>query len=155
MDDISLYFTAATGDDVTASASGELFTQSIPLLSARNISIAKGKLYVVATVMQALVGGGDSVDLDLITTSDAALSQNLTVITQAIVSFPAASAVGTKLFALVPESTYNSSTFLAENLYLGLRAYARGSGAPSQGLIKACLSLEPAIKHIYASATQV
>jgi hypothetical protein len=155
MEDVSLYFTAQTGDDVTQSASGENFTQSIPLGIARNIAVGSKKLYLEAIVKEALVGAGDTVDIDLFTSSDSAGTQNVTVISQAIVSFPAASAAGSRLFAAVPEQIYNSTSFLEENLYLCAMAYARGSGAPSQGLVTCLLTLEPGIPHIYPTNTLV
>ena len=154
-EDSNLFFTAQGGDDVTANAAGELFTASIPLGVVRNIAVGSHKLYLQAIVMQALVGAGDSVDIDLLTATNQGITAGVVTVQQAIVSFPAASPVGTRLYAEVPESTYNSATFLQENLYLGAQSYARGSGAPSQGLIFCELTLEPGVPHIYPTTTLV
>jgi len=156
MNDHNLYFTDQdAGDDVTANGSGKNFTKSIPLGVVRNISIGKGKLYIEAVVKTILAGAGDSVDIDLCVSTDEAGTANVAVIAQTILQFPAVSPAGVHLSALVPESSYNSNVFLQEKAFLFARSYGRGSGASESGNIVCCLTLEPAHKHIYPSATSV
>lgn len=156
MEDSSLYFTDPTlGDDVTASAAGENATKSIPLGAVRNIGIAAHKLFIEAMVVTALTGAGDSVDVDLVTSSDAAVTQNVVPIKNTILQIPAVSAAGFKVFQPFPESFFNSAAFLQENLFLGVVFTARGSGNPGAGLVKVLLTLEPGEPHIYPTTSLV
>ncbi|HVZ80308.1 MAG TPA: hypothetical protein VHE12_05825 [bacterium] len=147
MEDRNLYFTDMDGENVySGSDSGVLCSQSIDLATARNIGVGSHKVFCVVEVTDALVGANDSLDIDFVTADNAALTSSLVVIKQTAIQFAAAAAEGTRDYFEVPES-FNYKEFI------GIRVYARGSGAPSAGAIRARLSLEPGVRHLYTSAS--
>lgn len=159
MEDQNLNFSADAGDDMTASAAGELFSLSIPLAVMRNISAGTKKMFVEIIVKTALSGAGDTLDIDLGYSDDAAGVTNAVWFAPTLLQIPAAAAIGTKLSAQIPDSLYNSATFLQEGSAAGanliLRGYARGNGAPNTGKVFAHLTLEPGFHNVYPSKTTV
>ena len=153
MEDVNLYFTAVTGEDLHAGAptKGSL---SIPMGVARNIAVGPKKLFLCAVVTVALVGGGGTLEVDLIDADDATLTTNMRVVRDAFLQFPAASAIGDRMYAQIPEQLYDDKTFLQEKLYLGVQVSADGS-ALSAGSLVIFLTTEPGVGHIYPTTNIV
>ena len=129
--DQSNIFSALTGQTVTTgSENGVLSTYSVDLgLAARNMGVGED-LYVVVQVVTLLAGEGDTCTAALVTAAYAALNSPTTL--QTIGTFPANSAVGTRLVAKIQPS----DSFLQ---YIGILYTAAGSGALSAGAFSAFL----------------
>jgi hypothetical protein len=154
MEDLGLYFTDPAGDDLHTAAT--LGTKSIPLGVARNIGVGSKKLYIVGMVTVALTTGGKTQEIDLVTATDAALTQNLTTIKATIMQFPALAPIGNKQIAHIPEAALAAvkGAFLQEKLYLGIKSQS-ASGDPATGSYKVFLSLEPGAHNIYPTTNLV
>lgn len=153
MEDSNLYFTALAGEDLHAGAP-TLGSLSIPMGVVRNAYIGPKKLFLVATVTVAMVGGGGTMEFDLVTATNAALTTNLVVTKDVMFQFPAASAIGTRLYAELPEQLVNSAAFMQTDLYIGIQTTADGS-ALSAGSFIAFLTTEPGVQHIYPTTNIV
>lgn len=155
MEDNSLYFTATPGGDDLHTAT-TLGSKSIPLGVARNIAVGSHKLFIKGIVTVALTTGGKTQEIDLITATDAALTQNVTTIKASIIQFPALAGIGNTQYAAIPASTLAAATgaFLEENLYLGVESQS-AAGDPATGSYKIFLTLEPGQRFIYPTTNIV
>jgi hypothetical protein len=107
----------------TGSENGVLGTNVIDLgVAGRNIGVGEN-LYAVVSVDTLMAGAGDTLTVALVTAAYEALNSPTTL--QTIGTFPANSAVGTKLVARIQPATFMR--------YIGFLYTAAGSGALEAG----------------------
>ena len=132
--DAQLRFSNAQ-DLSSGTGSGVLGTNVVDLKAAANDLGVGRPVYIVFLVTTALEGSGDTLDCEVVSDSVATLDSSLSV-HQVVGTFAAQAAVNTRIAAPLPLLEGGMER------YLGVRYFARGTGALTAGAVTSFLTLD-------------